>query len=107
MSEARTYFNKIGYTDTTPFEAIRQVSAKCFEIRMMEAVVDPAFKPEFVMGGFAAHCTNQEEQKWIITSNDRFPTILVRLQKNGQWKDTGGNVYRVEEKPVKFHDYNF
>lgn len=35
------YANKLGYSDINPYEVIRVVSAKCLEVREMEAVRVP------------------------------------------------------------------
>jgi hypothetical protein len=101
------YANKLGYSDVTPFEIVRRVSDKTIEIREMNAVRDESVKMNFVVGGFSAHCTNQREQKWIITSDAAAPVRRIRLQKNGQWKDSSGGRYALHADPVKFYDYNF
>lgn len=100
------YANHIGYSDVTPFEIIRAVSGKTLEIRRMNAERDPTFKPEFVPGGFSAHCTNQIDQAWIISSDPTAAVIRIRKGKLG-WKDANGNRYQLAEKPVRFYDYNF
>ena len=72
----------------------------------MNAERDPSWKPEMHVGGFAAHCSNQSEQRWFIESNPEAQIIRVRLGKNG-WKDKNGNSYRPSDKPRRFYDYNF
>jgi len=100
------YANHIGYSDVTPYEIIRAVSGKTLEIRRMSAERDPAFKPEFVPGGFSAHCTNQIAQAWIVSSDPTASVIRIRKGKLG-WKDANGGRYQLAEKPVRFYDYNF
>jgi hypothetical protein len=100
------YANHLGYSDVNPFEIIRRVSDKTFEVRRMRAERDPSWKPEFIPGGFCGHVPNQRDQKWLISSDPDRPVIRIRLGKNG-WKDSHGNRYELSDKPVKFYDYNF
>jgi hypothetical protein len=101
------FANQLGYSDINPFEVVRNVSAQCLEVRAMDAVIDPAFKPEWVVGGFAGQCVNQRQQQWIISSNPANRVIRIRLSKKGQWKNPDYGRFDVSEKPVKFYDYNF
>lgn len=100
------------YSDVVPFEVVRVVSGKTVEIREMKAELDPNWKPEMVVGGFSAHCTNQASQKWIFESNPSAPIIRCRKVKarssnfNLEWKSEYGHHY-MEAAPRKFHDYNF
>jgi len=100
------YANQIGYSDIYPFEITRKVSMTTFEVREMDAERDPTWHPEFVVGGFAGHCTNQHSQRWNITSNAANRTVRIRLGKRG-WKDKHGHQYQISESPTNFHDYNF
>jgi hypothetical protein len=100
------YANHIGYSDINPYEVVRIVSDKCLEIREMNAERDRSVKLDFVPGGFSAHCRNQNDQEWIITSDESAKVFKIRLGKNG-WKDKHGHRYSLGDKPVKFYDYNF
>lgn len=73
----------------------------------MDAERDTSVELEFHVGGFAAHCSNQREQKWIIKSNLENPVRRIRLDKNGTWKDTHRTKYALANEPHKFYDYNF
>ena len=101
-----SYANEIGYSDVTPFEIVRIVSDKTIEIRGMNAERDPNWKPEIIPGGFAGHCINQDEQRWIITSRPDAPVVRIRLGKKG-WRDKYGCRYDLSDKPRKYYDYNF
>jgi len=101
------FANRLGYSDIEPFEVVRVVSAKCLEIREMDAVIDPTWKPEWVVGGFAGRCVNQNEQQWNISSNPENRVIRIRLQKNGNWKSASGSRFALNDRPVRFYDYNF
>lgn len=101
------YANRLGYSDVEPFEVVRVVSEKCVEVRKMAYELDPAWQPEWVVGGFAGRCINQNSQKWIIASNPANPVCRIRLQKNGNWKAPSGERFALSDRPVKFYDYNF
>lgn len=101
-----SYANQIGYSDVNPFEIVRIVSDKTIEIRAMDARRDPDWKPEIIPGGFAGHCINQDEQRWIITSLPDAKIARIRLGKKG-WRDKYGCRYDLSDKPRKYYDYNF
>ncbi len=101
------FANKIGYSDIEPYEIIEKRTPKKLIIRSMNTKPNPEFIPEFIPGGFSAHCTNQNEQKWFYESNNNGYTFAIRKHKSGKWKDTSGSEYRLNEYPVKFYDYNF
>lgn len=103
--EIGTGVTLIGYSDCTPFEVVKVVSDKTLEVRRMDAVLDPDWKPDFHVGGFMGHIANQHEQKWNLTSNPSNDVLRIRLGKKG-WKDANGDKYTVG-KAVKFFDYNF
>jgi hypothetical protein len=100
------YANLHGYSDVYPYEVVRVISDKTVEVRAMQYAPDPNWKPEMIPGGFAAHCTNQSEQKWIITPNPDSITIRVRKRKNGTWHSAFGR-HVFSDKPRYFYDYNF
>ena len=116
MSKTRPHFtheiapfaNRLGYTDVDPFEVVRAVSEKTLEVRAMNAVQNPDWKPDFVPGGFSAHCTNNGAQQWIITPDPVAPVFRIRKHRDGKWRDASGvRPYVLSEKPRKFYDYNF
>jgi len=114
------YANHYGYTDVNPYEIIKVVSDKTIVIREMNAE-EIKWKKEIVQGGFSHRVTNQNDQKWNITSNENAPLLRIRLNKSGTvfckttrthvpnyiWKDSYGNKYHLSDTPVKFYDYNF
>ncbi len=101
------FANQYGYSDVYPFEVVKVISDKTVEVREMEAERDESVKLEWVVGGFAGHCTNQRDQKWFITSNDSNPVVRIRLSKSGVWKDKHGRKFGLSAQPVRFYDYNF
>ena len=103
-----THANHQGYSDTSPYEIVRVVSDKTIELRAMTAERDESWKPEFIPGGFSAHCTNNGDQRsaWIIKSNPENYTVRARLQKDGSWKSEHGR-HTLSKAPAKHYDYNF
>jgi len=100
------YANHYGYSDVDPYEIVRVISDKTIEIREMKAERDDSVKLEFHVGGFSAHCSNQRDQKWTISSDETAKVIRIRLGKRG-WKCPHGRKFSLSDKPVKFYDYNF
>lgn len=102
------YANQYGYSDVNPFEVVRVVSDKCIEVRAMNAERDPEWKPEWHVGGFAANCSNQAEQKWLISSDASNPVVRLRLRKNGYYGSPKvSGKFQLSDQPIKFYDYNF
>lgn len=101
------YANHIGYSDVNPFEIVRRISDRTIDVREMEATRDESVKLEFHAGGFSAHCSNQRDQRWHITSDESAPITRIRLQKSGDWKDKHGRRFSLSDHPIKFYDYNF
>jgi hypothetical protein len=101
------FANHYGYSDVNPFEVVKVVSDKTIEVREMDAEKDPSWVPDWHVGGFAGHCSNQQEQKWFITSNGSNPVVRIRLSKSGVWKDKHGRKFGLSDQPTRFYDYNF
>lgn len=101
------YFAEVLHTDVNPYEVVRKVNHKTYEVRAMNAELDPSWKPEVMLGGFAGHVVNQHEQKWTFSSDPTARVIRIRLHKDGWWRSAGGNRFRPTAAPRKFHDYNF
>lgn len=100
------FANHYGYSDVNPYEIVRWVSDKTIEVRSMNAERDKSVELKFEVGGFAAHCSNINDQKWFITSDESAPVIRLRLTKRG-WKSAGGSYFILSNEPKKFYDYNF
>ena len=101
------YANHCMYSDVDPYEVVRVISDKTIEIREMDAVEDNSVKLNWEIGGFSAICTNQGNQKWIITSNPNNPVIRIRANKRKGWADKHGRTFGLSDAPSKFYDYNF
>lgn len=101
----KKYANKILYTDIIPYEVVKYTK-KTITIRELAVERDPNWKPEIIVGGFAGHCINQDEQKWIYKTDEHMPLIRAYLHKDGCYYNRGDR-YRLSDKPVYYYDYNF
>lgn len=101
------FFNHIGYSDTSPYEVIRRAGDKTYEVRAMKVEADESWKPEFVSGGYAGRCVNQNEQKWVYNVDTQGEVVRVRLHKDGAWRDAYGRRFLPSETPKRFYDFNF
>lgn len=78
---------------------------KTITIQEDNATLNPDFKPEWIEGGFAGHCINQDEQTYTYERNPKGRVITAR------WSDKrGGFVYMdklITAGRNEFYDYNF
>ena len=73
-----------------------------------KTALDPNFKPEFIVGGFAAHCTNQNEQKWTYERDPNGEiTKCYWSEKLGRYTTGGDQSVRISPGRHEFYDYNF
>lgn len=100
------YANQIGYSDINPYEVLKVVSDKTMIIRAMKSK-KLEWKMDFQQGGFFGTVNNQNDQKWDITSDEDATPFRIRLSKNHGWKSAGGARFSIDNKPIKFYDYNF
>jgi len=104
----KNYANQYSYTDVNPFEVVSVISEQSIDIREMESERDKEWRGTFHVGGFSANCSNQDTQRWNITSNELNPLIRIRFSKSKQrWQDKYGNRYKLEDNARRFYDYNF
>jgi len=103
----KLYANRLGFSDVQPYEVVKKISERTLLIRPMKAESDPSWKPIFHPGGFSAHCSNQEDQKWIISPDETAQCFRIRKLKKGDLWGFKGTKFRVQDRPVKFYDYNF
>jgi len=93
------------YSDAKAATVIK-VTACTVTVQYDTATLDPNFKPEFVIGGFAGHCTNQNEQTYTY---ERDPNGRV---ESFRWSNKYGtygtpNNLRLTKGRHEFYDYNF
>lgn len=103
--EVGDHAHVVMYTDVYPVTIVKK-TATTLTVRRDKAERDPNWKPEFVVGGFAAHCTNNDEQRWIITEDPDGYTETFRWSKRyNAYRDTAGCELLPEWR--KKYDYNF
>jgi hypothetical protein len=59
---------------------------------------DNLTKMEWISGGFAGHCVNQNEQRYEFTEEGN--VFEMRLS-------AGDKSHRISDRPMKYYDYNF
>jgi len=103
------YLTETSYSDQSPYKVVAKTPTTLTLKKVMVAK-NPEWKPEFVPGGFAAHCTNQGEQTWVYEGL-LDETVKVRLIKSKfcgsdkLWGAKGATF--IANGAVKFYDYNF
>ena len=83
-------------------------TAKTLTIQRDKAILDPDFKPEWIPGGFSAHCTNQDEQEYTYERNPKGETYRCTWsEKYGRFQHGGDGSMSISRGRYEFHDYNF
>lgn len=91
------YVSRAGYSDVDIIGKIVGVKGKrTFLVKPMRAEKQLT-KLEFLVGGFAGHCINQQNQEWSFKEYDEI--IEVKNLKNSRLV--------FSEKPYHYYDYNF
>ena len=106
------------WTDIEAYTIIAKTK-KMMVLQQDKATLLNADELKFLPGGFAAHCANQEVQKYAYETDRDGHVIKITLRawldeegnERRKWKrsgtrtfEAGGNAYAGREK---FHDYNF
>ena len=77
-------------------------------VQQDKATIDPNFKPEFVAGGFAGHCTNQNEQTYTYERDLNGTVTTYRWSKKyNRYQGGGDGSVTVTKGRREFYDYNF
>lgn len=83
-------------------------TAKTLTIQRDKAIRDPAVKPEWVLGGFSAICTNSDEQSWTYERDPDGEIIRCHWsEKNGCWQAGSDGSIRISRGRHEHYDYNF
>jgi len=93
------------YTDREAGTIVK-VTKRTITIRRDKAIRDPNFKPEFIPGGFAAHCINQDEQSYTYEPNENGKLTTIWWSNKYNRYGTPGNL-TVSKGRHEFYDYNF
>lgn len=95
------------YSDIEPCTVIKK-TAMTVTVRYDKATMNGTWKPEFDIGGFCAHCVNNDDQKnaWDIEEDPDGRVETFRFRKS-----VGGYRNKCDEKLypewAKKYDYNF
>ena len=102
------YANRTDPGDIHPCEITEHLSGDELLVRDMIADRDPDWKMVKVMD----RCLNNDDQMvrdppvWTILPDRRAVEFIIRLGKDGTWRDKYGHRYILSDTPVKFHDFN-
>jgi len=102
----REYANHYGWSDVTPYEVIKTISAQTVEVRELRAV-QTVFPKEWVSGGFAGHCVDNHNQKYEYHQEPGNPIKRIRWSKAKNNWYYHGMKFLMEDNPYKHYDYNF
>lgn len=93
------------YSDVSPCTVVKRTKTT-ITVRYDKAERDPNWKPEWVVGGFAAHCLNNDEQRWIIEEDPAGEVETFRWHKRDNcFMNTSGE--KLLPGWAKHYDYNF
>lgn len=77
-------------------------------IQRDKATLSPNFKPEWIAGGFAGHCTNQDEQTYTYERDPNGQIYRCRWsEKNGCYQTGSDGSMKITRGRREFYDYNF
>jgi hypothetical protein len=97
-----------GYSDRTAWTITRiSKTGKCFWATQDMATLKDGWKPEFVPGGFAGHCTNQGSQEYNYKSNPDGYEVRFTKTKDGGWSSKQHGRRVILGVRSYFYDYNF
>lgn len=94
------------YSDRQAYTVVAR-TATTLTVQRDNAIKDPSFKAEFIVGGFSAHCVNQNEQKWTYESNPNAPRERIYWSEKRQrfMGDRGYATFSLGRH--EYYDYNF
>lgn len=101
------------WTDSHAWEVVGHKGSNTILIRKLRPERDQSFKPDWVPGGFAGHCTNAGQQRWILHSDPSQPVLRHTLGKRARESlaRSGGftkhGVRWLIGQATYYHDYNF
>ena len=83
-----------------------KVTKSSVTVQQDKAILDPNFKPEWIPGGFAGHCVNQDEQTYTYERDPNGRIYTFRWSnKYGQYGQPGD--LTLGKGRHEFYDYNF
>lgn len=94
------------YSDSHAGTVVK-VTKTTITIQHDKATLDPNWKPEVVVGGFAGHCTNQDSQTYTYERNPNGKVQTFRWNaKRGLFTNKSAGL-TVTKGRHEFYDYNF
>lgn len=110
-TEATTYevgqhVHYAGWSDVYPGTVVK-VTRTRVTVRRDTFARDPQWTPERVVGGFSSICTNNGEQRNVITEDADGREITFTRRGDGTFRMAGSKTTTLRDGWVAFHDYNF
>lgn len=96
-----------GWSDSRAYTVIK-VSRNGKKITLQRAIATKSkdFIPEWIEGGFAGHCVNNNEQTYTYEANPKGNIVHAYLRKNGRFYVDGCSLVNLDGYN-EFYDYNF
>ena len=95
------YINQVLWSDVSPVGKIVGIKGKTKVLIQPVTAGKNLTEMQFVVGGFAGHCTNQNEQRYeFYEEGEVFETPLSNFRMKAMF-------WSIDEAPHKYHDYNF
>ena len=83
-------------------------TAKTITIQRDKATLSPDFKPEWIVGGFSAICTNSDEQEYTYERNPNGEIYVCRWsEKEGRYRHGSDGSIKISVGRHEHYDYNF
>jgi hypothetical protein len=104
------YVTETMYSDCHAWVVVGR-TAKTITVSPVLVKRNPDWKPEFIAGGFAGHCVNQQDQTWLFDQIDTAVTKTLRVVKTRRggsdmmWRYKGTTF--IANGAVEIYDYNF
>lgn len=94
------------YSDCHAFTIIARTE-KTLTIQQDKATLKNNWKPEFVHGGFTAHCTNQNEQEYDYEKDEKGQILKIRWSDKKSYWNAPRGFAGISLGRHEFYDYNF
>ncbi len=92
------------WTDRHAYTVIRR-TPKTITVQRDKTTLNPEFKPDIIVGGFAGHCTNQNEQTYTYEPDTNGSKLTLRFSEKQCAFTYLGNAISLGRH--EFFDYNF
>jgi hypothetical protein len=95
------YINQYLWSDARPVGKIVGIKGKTKVLVQPVVASENLTQMEFVVGGFAGHCTNQYEQKYEFSEQGKVFELSLSNSKIRR------SHLGIADAPCRFYDYNF